>query len=215
MTWNRQGVETALDANFSIPECESNARLNLGDNLLALGQIDEAEGQFQKVEQVVRNPRPQDHYMLWRYSQHLFHSYGELWLTRGDLNKAMAYADECLALAEQSNSQKNIVKGLRLKGQVFIMQGLIAEAEQELSSALKVALRVGNPTQLWKTYAVMGDLKQTQERPNDAWRAYGDALAVIEEVAAGLKKRKLRDIFMGSQPVLEIRQKAQRERRKT
>jgi tetratricopeptide (TPR) repeat protein len=213
--WNMQGVEAALDANFSIPECESNARLNLGDNLLALGQLDEAEEQFQKVEQVVRNPRPQDQFMLWRYSQHLFHSYGELWLARGNLDMAITYADECLALAEQSKSEKNMVKGHRLRAQGFLAQGKFAEANQELSSALEIAKRVGNPPQLWKTYAVMGDLRQTQERPNDACRAYGDALAVIEEVAAGLKNKTLRDMFMRSHHVQEIRQKAQRERRKT
>ena len=61
----------------------------------------------------------------------------------------------------------------------------------------------------------MGDLRQTQERPNDAYRAYGDALAVIEEVAAGLKDKTLRIRFMGSHDVQEIRQKTQRERRKT
>jgi tetratricopeptide (TPR) repeat protein len=207
MTWNMQGIETAQEANFFIPECESNARLNLGDNFLALGQFDEAEEQFQKVEQVIRNPRPQDHYMLWRYSQHFFHSYGELWLARGDLKKAMAYADECLALAEQSNSKKNIVKGLRLKGQVFLSQGMLTEAEQKLSSALTVALRVGNPTQLWKTHAVIGDLKQAQKRPINACQAYADAFAVIEEVAAGLKAKTLKDMFIESHYVQEIRRK--------
>jgi hypothetical protein len=153
--------------------------------------------------------------MLWRYSQHFFHSYGELWLARGDLKKAMAYADECLALAEQSNSKKNIVKGLRLKGQVFLSQGMLTEAEQKLSSALTVALRVGNPTQLWKTHAIMGDLKHAQERPINACRAYVDALAVIEEVAAGLKDKTLKDMFIGSHYMQEIRRKVQEERGKT
>jgi class 3 adenylate cyclase/tetratricopeptide (TPR) repeat protein len=213
--WNRQGVEAALDANFSIPEVESNARLNLGDNLLSLGRLDEAEKHFQKVEQVVRNPRPQDQYMLWRYSQHLFHSYGELWLARGNLDMAITYADECLALAEQSKSEKNMVKGHRLRAQVFLAQGKLEEANQELSIAIEIAKRVGNPPQLWKTYAVMGVLRQTQERPNDACQAYGDALAVIEEVAAGLKNKTLRDKFMRSNHVQEMRQKAQKERRKT
>jgi tetratricopeptide (TPR) repeat protein len=215
MTWNMQGVEAALDANFSIPEVESNARLNLGDNLLSLGRLDEAEKHFQKVEQVVRNPRPQDQFMLWRYSQHLFHSYGELWLARGNLDMAITYADECLALAEQSKSEKNMVKGQRLRAQVFLAQGKFEEANQELSIAIEVAKRVGNPPQLWKTYAVKGDLRQMQERPNDACRAYGDALAVIEEMAAGLKNKTLRDMFMRSHDVQEIRQKTQRERRKT
>jgi tetratricopeptide (TPR) repeat protein len=152
--------------------------------------------------------------MLWRYSQHLFHSYGELWLIRGRLDKALSYADECLVLAERSRSQKNIAKGRRLRGQVFLTQGKWEEAEQELSIALEVAQRVGNPTQLWKTYAVLGSLQQVQGRLEDARRAYEDSLAVIEEVIAGLKNKSLRDAFMGSYQVQEIRQKAEREKEK-
>jgi hypothetical protein len=113
-----------------------------------------------------------------------------------------------LALAEQSKSRKNIVKGRRLLGQVFLAQGKPAEAEKELLIALEVAQRVGNPTQFWKTHAVLGDLLQAQERPDDARQSYGDAFAIIEEVAAGLKNKSLRDTFMNSQPVQEIRQKA-------
>jgi tetratricopeptide (TPR) repeat protein len=209
MVWNIQGVEAAQEANAPNPEVESNARLNLCDNLLALGRLDETEEHFQKVEEVVRDPRPQDQFILWRYSQRLFHSYGELWLARGELDKAMVLADECLALAEQSNSQKNIVKGRRLRAQVFLAQGKLAEAEQEISIALEVAQRVGNPTQLWKTYATLGDLLQAQGRPDKARRAYGDALSVIEKVAAGLKNKSLRDTFMSSHFVVEIRHKAQ------
>ena len=215
MVWNTQGFEAAKEAIAPNPEVESNARLNLGDNLLALGRLGEAEDHFHKVEQVVRNPRSQDQFLLWRYSQHLFHSYGELWLDRGDLIKAIAYADECLALAEQSNSEKNIVKGRRLRGQVFLAQGKLAEAGQELSIALEVAQRVGNPTQLWKTYALSGALRQAQGRPDDARQAYVDALSVIEEVAAGLKNKSLRDTFMSSHHVQEIRQKVQSENGKT
>jgi class 3 adenylate cyclase/tetratricopeptide (TPR) repeat protein len=213
--WNMRGVEAAREANFPNPEVESNARLNLGDNLLALGRVDEAEEQFQTVEQVVRNPRPQDYFLLWRYSQHLFHSYGELWLARNEIDKAIAYADECLALSEQNNSRKNIVKGRRLRGQVFLSKSKLAEAEEELSIALEIAQRIGNPTQLWKTYAVLGDLQQAQGRPDDAWRAYNDAISVIEEVAAGLKNESLRDAFMSSHQVQEIQQKTQRENGKT
>ena len=84
---------------------------------------------------------------------------------------------------------------------------MLSETEHELSNALKVALQVGNPPQLWKTYAVMGDLRQAQDRPNDANRAYADAYKVVEEVAAELKNRTLRDMFMRSQFVREIRRK--------
>ncbi|KKK85771.1 hypothetical protein LCGC14_2769970, partial [marine sediment metagenome] len=76
MEWNARGVEDAAEANFLDPECENNARLNLGDNLLALGRLDEAEEQFRTVERVVRNPTPPERWALWIYSQHFFHSYG-------------------------------------------------------------------------------------------------------------------------------------------
>jgi len=205
MEWNTRGVEAAVEANLPDPEVESNARLNLGDDLLALGRPDEAEEQFQKVEQVVRNPRPQDRWMLWRYSQRLFHSYGELWLVRGDHGRALAYADECLALAEQSDSRKNIVKGCRLRGQVLLPQGKLAEAEKELAAALEIAQQVGNPPQLWKTQAALGDLRKAQGRPEDARQAYRDALAVIQGVAAGLSDESLRDTFLNSEHVQGIR----------
>jgi len=209
MEWNGRGIEAAVEANLPDPECESNARLNLGDNLVALGCPDEAEEQFQTVEQVVRNPRPQDRWMLWRYSQHLFHSYGELWLARGDCDKALAYADECLALAEQSDSRKNIVKGRRLRGQVLLAQGKLPEAERELATVLEIAQQIGNPPQLWKTHAALGDLRQAQGRGNDARQAYRDALAVIEGVAAGLSDESLRETFLSSDHVQGIRRAAE------
>jgi len=39
--------------------------------------------------------------MKWRYSQHLYHSLGELWLAKGDAAQALEFADECLKLAER------------------------------------------------------------------------------------------------------------------
>jgi hypothetical protein len=58
--------------------------------------------------------------MLWRYGQHLFHSYGSLWLERGDLAAALACADECLSGATPTDSPKNIVEAHQLRGQVFL-----------------------------------------------------------------------------------------------
>jgi tetratricopeptide (TPR) repeat protein len=205
MEWNKRGLEAAVEANMPDPELENNARLNLGDNLMASGRLDEGEEEFKRVEHVARNPRPQDQWMLWRYSQHLFHSYGELWLARADYDKAMAYADECLALAEQGDSKKNIVKGRRLRGQVFLARGKLPEAEQELAAALEIAKEIGNPPQLWKTHAALGDLRQAQGRPEEARQAYREALSVIDGVAAGLEDESLRETFLTSEHVEGIR----------
>jgi tetratricopeptide (TPR) repeat protein len=191
------------------PETENNARLNLGDALLALGRLEDAEAQFRAVEQMVRTPRPHNRYMLWRYAQHLFHSYGELWLARGDAARALAYADECLALAEPTNSRKYVAKGRRLRGQALLAQGRLAEAEQELDTALQIAQQLGNPPQLWKTYVALGDVRRVQGRGQDAHAAYHAALAIIDRVAAALTDASLRETFLTSAHIQHIRQTEQ------
>ena len=207
LKWNRLGIIAAQEAEFPDPEVESNARLNLADNMIALGHLDKAEEQFQTVDQVVRNPRPQDHYSLWRYSQHHFHSYGELWLARNKPQKALSYADECLILAENSDSRKNIVKGRRLRGQAFMALGQLAQAEKELTTAMDVAQQVGNPTQLWQTFAAMGDLYALREHLNDARQSYQEALDVFDRVAAGLDDTTQREILFASAAAQEIARK--------
>jgi tetratricopeptide (TPR) repeat protein len=210
LQWNTLGVQAAREheAPETTPECENNAVLNLADTLVALGRPDDAEAQFRQVEQMVRTPRPQDRYMLWRYAQHLFHSYGEVWLARGDAARALAYADECLALAEPTTSRKNVVKGRRLRAQAFLVQGRLADAERELDIALQIAQQVGNPAQLWRTFVARGDLRRAQGRVQDAFDAYDSARAIIDRVAAGLTDASLRETFLTSAHVQHIRQLA-------
>ena len=55
---NAQALQAVLAMPSPDPEALNNTRLNLGDNLLALGRLDEAEQQLQAVERVVRQPQP-------------------------------------------------------------------------------------------------------------------------------------------------------------
>ena len=103
-----------------------------------------------------------EEWMKWRYMQHCCHSLGELWLTKGDTEKALKFAEKCLQLAEPTESRKNIVKGWRLQGQAFCMQERLAEAEAVLQKALGLAKQINNPPQLWKTYHALGELYERQ-----------------------------------------------------
>jgi tetratricopeptide (TPR) repeat protein len=110
-----------------------------------------------------------------------------------------------LRLAEPTQSRKNIVTGWRLKGQGFLAQNKIVEAEEAMNKALAVAQEIGNPPQLWKTYAALGEL---HERKGDATQArvmYAHALQVIDEVASKLQDTELKRTFLGARQVQEIR----------
>ena len=89
-------------------------------------------------------------------------------------------------------------------------QGRLVAAAPQIAVALEVAQRVGNPPQLWETHAALGDLRQAQDRSDEARREYDTAVRIIEEMAAGLSDPSLRDTFLGSAHVQEIRGKAYR-----
>jgi tetratricopeptide (TPR) repeat protein len=205
LAWSQRGVDAALALPAPDLEIESNARLNLADALIALGRLDEAVKQYRWVDPVVRHPAPKDHFSLVRYSQHHLHSYGEWWLLQGDPTRALADAAACLAIAEPAGHRKNIVKGRRLRAQALAALGQLAEARDELESALAVARDLGNPTQLWKTLAVLGDLLTRQGHLSDARLTYRKALAVIDGVAAGLTEESVRTTFLASEAVQRIR----------
>ncbi|MBI2947010.1 MAG: AAA family ATPase, partial [Verrucomicrobia bacterium] len=148
---NEEALADALKVGD--PEIIRNAEINLGDCLLLQGEWIRAHSILEKVYRDSQHRgKLGDEWMKWRYLQHCCHSLGELWLIKGDLEKALTLAEECLKLAEPTNSRKNIVKGWRLKGQVFLTRGQLPEAEAAMTKALTLALEIGNPPQLWKTY---------------------------------------------------------------
>ena len=91
---------------------------------MALGRLDEAEEQLQRVEAVVRDPTPAQRLDLWRYSQHLFHTYGALWLVRGDTDQTLKLTERCLELAEPWAKPQ-----VRLEGEVPARSGLPEERQ--------------------------------------------------------------------------------------
>jgi tetratricopeptide (TPR) repeat protein len=146
--------------------------------------------------------------MLWRYSQHLFHSYAALRLARGEIDAARAYADECLYRAEATDSPKNIVKATRLRAEVFLARGEYSQARAELEGALEVARRPGNPPQLWKTLATLAELDQAEQHLTAARHAAREALEIVGRVAGKLTDVRLRETFVSSPRIQHIRQLA-------
>jgi Flp pilus assembly protein TadD len=201
---NREGVEVSYTVGD--PEIIRNAELNLGDDYLLVGDLEQAQRYLEKVYADTRQRgKWGEEWMKWRYSQHLYHSLGELWLIKGDAAQALACADECLKLAEPTVSRKNLVKGWRLKGQALLAQGQGEQAEAAMSRALTVAREIGNPPQLWKTYQALGALYEWQADAGSARAAYRSAIEVIEEVAARLQDQELRRTFLHARPVQELR----------
>lgn len=207
--WNERSLQAARGWNPPAPDVEGNALANLADEYIALGRLDEAGNCLGQIATMVEKKVPKDCMQLWRYTLHHYASFAELWLARGDSGRALAAADECLALAEKTESRKYIVRARRARGFALLALSRLAEAEDEICAAVQLAHDVGNPPQLWRTYAALGEVRRAQGRTDEARRANEDALAVIESVAARLTDTHLRDTFLNSQHVLGIRAAAE------
>jgi tetratricopeptide (TPR) repeat protein len=204
--YNREGAEASYEVGD--PEIIRNAEINLGDDYLLLGDLEQAQSYLEKVyRDTQQRGKWGEEWMKWRYSQRLHHSLGELWLTKGDAAQALEFAEECLKLAEPTMSRKNLVKGWRLKGQALLAQGQGEQAEAALSHALTIAREVGNPPQLWKTYQALGALYESQADLKRAQVVYQSAMDVIDGVAEQLQDQELQRIFLAARPVQEIRER--------
>ena len=204
--YNREGAEASYKVGD--PEIIRNAEINLGDDYLLVGDLEQAQRYLEKVYgDTQQRGKWGEEWMKWRYSQHLYHSLGELWLTKGDAAQALEFAEECLKLAEPTMSRKNLVKGWRLKGQALLAQGQGEQAEAALSRALTIAREIGNPPQLWKTYQALGALYEWQADLERARAAYQSAMDVIDGVAERLQDQELQRTFLAARPVQEIRER--------
>jgi tetratricopeptide (TPR) repeat protein len=191
--FNQEGLDLAADVGD--PEITINAQLNLADYAFVTGEVERAQ---RELEELYASLPGMHEWMKWRYSQHLMHSLGEVVLAGGEADRALRLADECLELAESTESRKNVVKGRRLRGQALAASGRLDEAEKDLSTALDVAKVIGNPPQLWKTWFATGELRESTGDAAGAREAYVQSLAVLREVAAELTDENLRERFLDS-----------------
>jgi class 3 adenylate cyclase/tetratricopeptide (TPR) repeat protein len=204
--YNREAAEVSYA--IGEPELIHYAEINLANNYLVLGDLERAQHYLEQVYHATQQPGTWgDEWMKWRYEQYLYHSLGELWLTKGEGAQALECAEECLKLAEPTMSRKNLVKGWRLKGQALLAQGQGEAAEAALKRALTIGQEIGNPPQLWKTYQALGALYEWQTNLDRARAAYQSAMDVIDGVGEWLQDQELQRTFLAARPVQEIRER--------
>ncbi len=208
LDWNQRSFKEGAALGLPNSEIECNALLNMADSLIRLERFAEAEEKLEFVGRVVDNPSPAERWMLWRFSQHYYHTLGELRLVRGDAESAVMLADRCMRLAEDNEARKNIVKARRLRGQAHLALDDVASAETEIAAALELAVDIANPGQLWKTHEAMGDLRSRQGRADEARAAFNAALGVMEGMAASLGDPELREGLESSAAMQRLRERA-------
>jgi tetratricopeptide (TPR) repeat protein len=193
--FNERGV--GMSRERSDPEVIANCELNLGDAARVRNDLPLAREYFESVHGLAHKRTTSD-WMKWRYSQHLFAGLGETWLALDEPTKADEFCDRCLELATRTGSQKYLVRGWRLKGEIAKARLDWAKAEEALRKALTLAKGVGNPTQLWQSHLALGRLYHDTRRVDPARVSFAAAQKVIESIGCSLHTPELKEDFEGS-----------------
>ncbi len=185
-------------------EIESQSRVNLGENYLMKGELQNALEYYESVYQNVR--KPEFFLARWRWKPRCLLGLGELRLQRGDLSKAQSYLNEVIehGWVHKFPYKKYQVRSGRLLGNIDAAQGKFDEAQTELQQALKLAEQLGNPTQLWKTCQALGNLFFKQGKADQAGTQYRNALKIVQGIAEDLTDPELKEEFLQSKQIREV-----------
>ena len=184
------------------PGTQPNAELNLAEIFHARGEFERAQDQYDEVYRYWKNPPSQ--WMRFRYSIRMFSGMGALALSRGDMAAARSHSAESLAMATRTGSRKNLVKALRLAGDIAAAEGRRDHAEDSFRQARDLAAALGNPVQRWKSELALGRFLQDGGRSDDAAQAFRRALDVMQGVQGRLRDDRLRRAFEKNPDLLAL-----------
>ena len=169
-----RGIEISLHAetNFWLPRLQANlaiTRLRMGERAV--------EQDLQTALQIAREGRQAFH------AVRCMEGLAELALVKGDLDRAVGYADELKTLAVRSGMRENLARAHYWRGRALLALGAHGEAESELQQGLAIAGEIGR---LRLAYEV-------QQALVEAYRAQGQCgLAEQHETGAQASLSQMR-----------------------
>ena len=208
LAFSRRGLEIARQSRHATGfERVAFNLADQADGFLARGDLALASDVLDETVHIVEHP-PASRWMTWRYGTHCWTSLGELWLARGDLERAERHANQALEIAVPTHSRKYESRAWRVKGDVALRRRAFGEAEEALRRALALADEIVEPREQWLSQAAMGRLLGARGDAAGARQAYRAAREIIDRVRASLRHPELRAGFERVEAIQEIAERA-------
>jgi DNA-binding SARP family transcriptional activator len=192
MQYDEASLELARAGKPRLTEAEGNALANLATDCLLLGDFDHARSYLEEGTRGFQD----EQFMRWRYAMRMMVIKGRLELAEGNLNGAMAAADEVLAIARTTQAYKNIAQSCRLRGEVLLATGARKKAGPALRHALTTSLRIKSPALIWPCYLSLAAVDEAEGQTDAATAHYRSAAEILRQVAEELTESALREPFV-------------------
>lgn len=198
--WNERALETVRGSHGDrVTEAERYALLDLASHELAAGDLDAAAKHLGDVEPLLERHE----YGRIRYLNRYQLVSGELSLARDDAGAALAAAAAALELATAKGMRKNLAKARLLEGRALLRQGNRRDAEAALAESVALADEIEHGSLRWQSRLWLGAVLRA--RGQDPAPPYRAALAHIDALARALDDDHLRQTFLASKGVNDVR----------
>lgn len=202
LKYDQQGLE--IGHQHHVLEAEANSLINLGIDYTHAGKIEETISAFHKVREIFER----DAWFRWRYNIRLHAAMAEHSLRLGDTAKAREVVSRLLESAGKYEVHKYTAVGHKLLAEIAIAEGDVATAETEFAAALDELRRYPVPVVEWTIQAALGRLKARAGDEVAARDAFAKSAEIIDSIAASVADASLRETFLTSDAVREVKTRA-------
>ncbi len=178
------------------------ALLDLSTHYLHTGRLSEISPYIQEFEQICN----MTDYVRFRYMNRYQLLQTEVALVQGQFEDALEYAATARQAAEFNHMRKNVVKCLLYEGQALLGLGQLQQAVAQLKKAMQLADEIMHGSLRWKTRLRLAEAQASFGHSNG--ELYGQALNQIENIAKNLPNAHLRETFLTSPQVTELKANA-------
>jgi serine/threonine protein kinase/tetratricopeptide (TPR) repeat protein len=197
--WNKFGLEYCQQ----IPEAEPevNTHINLAKDYIELNEIDLAGEHLDAAYNICRQ---KDEWYRWRYLIRLNTELAHYWIIKGDIKKALSYAQTSLESAKNTISRKYIAYSQKLLGDIAVLEDRVNEGQQYYDEAIGLLSQYSCPIIEWRILSSAIDLAKKLKDETRADKLRARQKYVIQFLADSAEDEKLRKIFLGSKTIRDL-----------
>jgi tetratricopeptide (TPR) repeat protein len=157
--------------------------ITLGEAHLGLGELERASDCFQEV---VDRSEAGPFRLDWIFHLPLYRGLSELWLQRGEFDRAREDASRLCQLAVKPGQCTYLALGRRQIAAVALAQGNVSEAEAQIHLALETINSAEAPLAAWPVFTLAAEIAERLGSRDEAVSLRTRARAALERLAGSL-----------------------------
>jgi len=152
---------------------------------------------------IVRDAMDRQRVLLdWYWRMPLHSALTEVWLAKGDIERAQREAEEFLKVSLKTRERAHQALAWEANARIALISGDRDKAVECVGEALRIVERWEIPVAAWRVYATAAKAATTPESARKQWKLSADAITQLADSLP--RSESLREIFLSAPPIRGI-----------